>query len=75
MSDNIIELADGRDVPRAAVDALGEFEKVWPGATFPMARAGIVAAVIEALGLTQEWQAVIHTVFPDGGSRSGTGPR
>lgn len=46
--DRITELADGRDVPTRCVEALDRFEAKWPGATFKMARAGIVAAVLEA---------------------------
>lgn len=41
MSDDVIQLANGTDVPKCAVDALYEYESVWPGATFPLARAGI----------------------------------
>lgn len=48
MSGEMIQLADGRDVPKACVDALDAFEGVWPGATFHRARAAIVARVIEA---------------------------
>lgn len=44
----VIQLAGGDDVPKACVDALDEFEKTWPGATSPMARAGIVLAVLKA---------------------------
>lgn len=45
-----IELADGvTRVPSAAVAALDELEKVWPGATFSGARPAIVAAVMSAL--------------------------
>jgi hypothetical protein len=44
-----IELPDGRSVPAAAVAALDELEKSWPGATLPQARAAIVAAVIDAI--------------------------
>lgn len=47
-ANEIVYLADGREVLRICVDALDAFEKTWPGATFPMARAGIVAAVLEA---------------------------
>lgn len=42
------ELSDGRVVPTRCVQALHDFEKIWPGATFPTARAGIVAAVLAA---------------------------
>lgn len=45
-----VRLMNGRDVPKACVDALDEFEKVWPGATFPYARPAIVAAVLDAIG-------------------------
>ena len=44
-----VELADGREVPSACTQALDNFdETIWPGATFPTARAAIAAAVIEA---------------------------
>lgn len=43
-------LADGRRVQAAVVAALDRFDaEVWPGATFPGARAAIVAVVQEAL--------------------------
>lgn len=51
MSDDDIELADGRMVPRKAVDALAILDAKWPGASLPQARPAIVAAVMEALGL------------------------
>lgn len=44
-----IYLAGGSKVPKKAVDALSHFEEVWPGATFPLARPGIVKVVIDAL--------------------------
>jgi hypothetical protein len=53
MSDETIELADGRTVPAAAVGALDELERAWPGATLPQARPAIVAAVLAAV---QTWQ-------------------
>lgn len=43
-----VNLANGTKVPKACVDALDEFERVWPGATFPTARAAIVAEVLKA---------------------------
>lgn len=46
--EEMIGLADGRNVPKACVDALDEYEITWPGATFPTARAGIVWAVLAA---------------------------
>lgn len=45
----LIDLADGRSVPTAAVAALDELERSWPGATLPQARPAIVAAVMAAL--------------------------
>ena len=48
MSDRIV-LADGRSVPKNAVDSLAELDRSWPGATLPQARPAIVAAVIAAL--------------------------
>lgn len=41
-----IFLANGTKVPKACVDALDEFDKVWPGASFPKARAAIVNMVL-----------------------------
>lgn len=48
--EEIIPLANGRDVPKVCVDALDEYEKIWPGATFAKARPGIVAAILDAIG-------------------------
>lgn len=42
-------LADGREVPDECVAALDAFETIWPGATLHQARAGIVAAVLDAI--------------------------
>lgn len=50
MRDEVVQLMNGRDVPKVCVDALDEYEKIWPGATFPNARPGIVAAVLSAIG-------------------------
>jgi hypothetical protein len=47
--DETVALADGRSVPLAAVKALEELERRWPGSTLPQARPAIVAAVIAAL--------------------------
>lgn len=44
-----LELADGRTVPRAAVDALDELDRSWPGATFPRARGAIAWTVLDAV--------------------------
>lgn len=49
MSDDDIELADGRTVPRKGVDALAILDAKWPGASLPSARPAIVAAVMEVL--------------------------
>lgn len=46
---DVIWLADGRQVPAAAVEALDRLDERWPGATFPGARPAIVAEVIAAL--------------------------
>jgi hypothetical protein len=51
MPDDDVELADGRKVPRKAVDALAILDAKWPGASLPSARPAIVATVMEALGL------------------------
>ena len=50
ISDDQAQLADGRSVPIAAVIALYELEKTWPGATLRQARPAIVAVVMNALG-------------------------
>lgn len=51
VGDDAIGLADGTDVPRICVEAIDKFGYRWPGSTFPMARAGIAAAVLKARGL------------------------
>lgn len=45
----LVHMANGKSVPRVCVEALNDFEKTWPGATFPTARAAIISAVLEAL--------------------------
>ena len=55
MTDTDIRLADGRRVPAAAVAALDELEKIWPGATLPQARAAIAAAVLEAMDVDRPY--------------------
>jgi len=63
MSDqNIMPLADGRRVPRPAVDALAALEKSWPGATLPQARVAIVDAVLAAL---RERYAILELPEPE----------
>lgn len=49
MSTEYLHLADGREVPVVAVDALNDLEQRWPGATLEQARPAIVAAVLEAV--------------------------
>ena len=44
----IVYLADGRPVPAACVNALHDFEGVWPGASFANARAALAWSVIQA---------------------------
>lgn len=44
-----IHLADGREVPTSAVEALNALDKLWPGATLEQARPAIVAAVLAAV--------------------------
>lgn len=44
-----VTLADGREVPAAAVAALDDLDRRWPGATFGPARPAIAAAVLEAV--------------------------
>lgn len=43
------QTAGGGEVPQSCVDALDEFEKRWPGASFPTARTGLAIAAVEAL--------------------------
>lgn len=46
---DMIELANGVEVPLACVEALDKFDReVWAGATFPNARAAIAATVLTA---------------------------
>jgi hypothetical protein len=45
----MIYLADGREVPKPAVEALSKLESSWPGTTLPQARAAIVATVMQSL--------------------------
>ncbi len=49
MSEDTLYLADGREVPLSAVEALAELDDRWPGATLPQARPAIVAAVLAAV--------------------------
>lgn len=51
-----VALADGREVPQAAVDALIELDKRWPGATLPQARPAIVAAILDTVFPVREVQ-------------------
>jgi hypothetical protein len=44
----MVEMMNGRSVPKACVDALDEFEQIWPGATWPTARMAIADRVLEA---------------------------
>lgn len=44
---DMVRMQQGSDVPKVCVDALTEFEKTWPGASFPMARPKIVQIVLE----------------------------
>jgi hypothetical protein len=50
----MVSLADGREVPQKCLDALGELDNRWPGATFAGARGAIVAEVLSALGYYEE---------------------
>lgn len=45
----MIHLAGGASVPAYLVEALEEFETVWPGATFHNARPAIVAVLLNEL--------------------------
>lgn len=45
----MIHLAGGAEVPAYLVEALEEFETVWPGATFHNARPAIIAVVLNEL--------------------------
>lgn len=44
----LVDMVNGKSVPKACVDALDEFEKTWPGASFSKARAAIVFEVLQA---------------------------
>lgn len=48
MSD-MVHLAGGWSVPKYLVEALEEFETVWPGATFHNARPAIVVVILTEL--------------------------
>ncbi|WP_156161665.1 hypothetical protein [Nocardia vulneris] len=48
----MLTLADGREVPAAAVRALDDLERKWPGASLAQARPAIVAAVLAAVAKT-----------------------
>lgn len=45
----MIHLAGGADVPKYLVEALENFETVWPGATFHNARPGIVSLLLNEM--------------------------
>lgn len=45
---DVIQLADGTNVPKKCVEALDALESTWPGASFAMARPAIVKVVLEA---------------------------
>jgi hypothetical protein len=46
----VVELMNGKGVPKVCLDALEEFDMSWPGASFVNARPGLVAAVLNAIG-------------------------
>lgn len=54
MANEMIQLAGGDRVPKACVDALVEYENIWPGATFHNARAAIAREVLKAVGFDFE---------------------
>lgn len=44
-----VDLANGKSVPKACVDALDKFDaEVWPGASFRGARGALVSVVLDA---------------------------
>ena len=45
----MIHLAGGADVPKYLVEALENFETVWPGATFHNARPAIVSLLLNEM--------------------------
>lgn len=47
--EEMVQMADGREVPKYLVDALEKFDQEWPGATFRGARPAIVRTIIEAI--------------------------
>src|SRR4051812_48505641 len=49
-----VKLAGGGEVPAYLIEALEEFEKTWPGATFPRARPAIVYAILKA---QKKWES------------------
>ncbi len=67
----MIALANGREVPRVAVNALADFEQIWPGATLPLARAAVVAAILDAL---RERYAIVALPGPDSDRYGGEEP-
>ena len=58
----LVELADGRTVPKSLVDALYLRDQTWPGATLRQARPAIARAVLDAI---TETHAVIELPEPD----------
>ena len=45
----MLDLTNGKRIPKDALVALDRLEESWPGATFHGARPAIVAAVLESL--------------------------
>jgi hypothetical protein len=50
LSGEVVQLANGFDVPVEAVRALDDFAERWPGSTFQGARAGVVYEVLKSIG-------------------------
>lgn len=45
----MLDLTNGKRIPKESLVALDKLEESWPGATFHGARPAIVAAVMDAL--------------------------
>ena len=70
----MIQLANGKEVPKSCVDAFDEFERIWQGASLQQARVdaaraessrlGLVFAVVDALPF--EIQTRVRYIFDSG---------
>lgn len=48
--EEMVYLANGKDVPKKAVDAMDELELIWPGASFVNARPALAWVVLNSVG-------------------------